>query len=470
MWDLRLDLFDDRPEDRVRREFQREGQSMRITVVGTGYLGATHAACMAELGFHVLGMDSDQEKVAALSAGAPPFYEPGLSELIAKQIAAGRLRFTTSYREVAQFTDDDPTVHFLCVGTPQLDETGATDLRFLEQAVDGLAAHIDERCLVVGKSTVPVGTAERLGHRLDAELAWNPEFLREGFAIRDTLKPNRLVFGVRSHRAEALLRRVYRSMLTQDVPVVVTDLATAQLAKLAANAFLSTKISFINAMAEICEATGGDAVHVGQVLGYDNRIGRQFLTPGIGFGGGCLPKDIAAFMARAEELGMAGSTAFLREVERVNSRCRSRMVELAREQCGGTFRGKHVTVWGAAFKPCSDDIRDSPALTIADEIHRQGARVTVYDPKATDNARKAFPTLNYADSATEAAVHAHVVLHLTEWPEFQDIDLSAVGNVVTDRRIVDGRNALDAERWRSAGWVFRSIGRPEALERVAGTE
>jgi len=436
----------------------------RLTVIGTGYLGATHAACMAELGFEVLGLDVDPEKVAALQAAQVPFYEPGLDELIAKQVAAGRLRFTTSVEEVATFGD----VHFLCVGTPQKRGEFAADLRYVDAAIDALAPHLRRPCLVAGKSTVPVGTAARLADRLvelapagaDVELAWNPEFLREGFAIQDTLRPDRLVIGVAGGGAEQVLRTVYAPLLDAGVPMVVTDFPTAELVKVSANAFLATKISFINAMAEVCEIAHADVTQLGKALALDPRIGGRFLVAGLGFGGGCLPKDIRAFMARAGELGADQALSFLREVDAINMRRRARMVDLAREQCDGSVLGKRVVVFGAAFKPDSDDIRDSPALSVAASLQLQGAQVTVYDPKANDNARKMFPTLEYADSALEAADRAHVVLHLTEWSEFAALDPEVLGRVVATRRIVDGRNALDPARWRGAGWTYRALGRP----------
>jgi UDPglucose 6-dehydrogenase len=436
----------------------------RLTVIGTGYLGATHAACMAELGFEVLGLDVDPDKVAALQAARVPFYEPGLDDLIAKQVAAGRLRFTTSVEEVATFGD----VHFLCVGTPQKRGEFAADLRHVDAAIDALAPHLRRPCVVAGKSTVPVGTAARLAERLAAlapaaaevELAWNPEFLREGFAIDDTLRPDRLVIGVASARAEHVLRSVYAPLLDAGVPMIVTDFPTAELVKVSANAFLATKISFINAMAEVCEIAHADVTQLGKALALDPRIGGRFLSAGLGFGGGCLPKDIRAFMARAGELGADQALSFLREVDAINMRRRARMIDLAREQCDGSVLGKRVVVFGAAFKPDSDDIRDSPALNVAASLQLQGAQVTVYDPKANDNARKMFPTLDYADSALEAADRAHVVLHLTEWSEFAALDPEVLGRVVAARRIVDGRNALDPARWRGAGWTYRALGRP----------
>jgi len=438
--------------------------TLRLTVLGTGYLGATHAAAMAELGFEVLGMDVDEGKVAALNEGRVPFYEPDLEPLLRKHLDSGRLRFTTSYEDVGQFGD----VHFLCVGTPQRRGEYAADLRQVEAVVDGLAPHLARECLVVGKSTVPVGTAERLAERLAerapvgglAELAWNPEFLREGYAVDDTVRPNRLVFGVRSGRAEQLLREVYADLLDAGIPVVVTDYATAELVKVSANAFLATKISFINAMAEVCEAAHADVTQLSKALAYDQRIGGQFLHAGLGFGGGCLPKDIRAFMARAGELGADQALTFLREVDAINMRRRDRVVDMARGLTGGTFMGINVAVLGAAFKPNSDDIRDSPALNVAARIQLQGGQVTVYDPRAMDNARRMFGQLEYRESAVEAAEGAHLVLHLTEWQEFKDMDPSVLSAVVAERNIVDGRNALDPEVWRAEGWTYRALGRP----------
>nr|WP_082535403.1 UDP-glucose/GDP-mannose dehydrogenase family protein [Nonomuraea pusilla] len=434
----------------------------RLTVIGTGYLGITHAACMADLGFDVLGLDIDADKIRRLNAGELPIHEPGLEPVLRRGLESGKLRFTTSYEEVAAFGD----VHFVCVGTPQKRGEYAADVSYMDGAIEALGPLLDRACLVVGKSTVPVGTAERLADKLarlapagaEAELAWNPEFLREGFAVEDTLKPDRIVLGVRTERAEKVLREVYEPL--GDVPFVVTDYATAELVKTAANAFLATKISFINAMAEVCEAAHADVKQLSEALSYDDRIGGRYLNAGLGFGGGCLPKDIRAFMARAGELGADQALTFLREVDAINLRRRARMVDLARELAGGSFHGCTVGVLGAAFKPNSDDIRDSPALDVAVTIGHQGGQVTVYDPIALGNARKAHPELNYGESAVEAVRGAHVVLLLTEWQEFVALDPEELGAVVATRRIVDGRNALDAEAWRSAGWHYRALGRP----------
>jgi UDPglucose 6-dehydrogenase len=443
--------------------------ALRITVIGTGYLGATHAAAMAELGFEVLGLDIDEAKIATLSTGRAHVYEPGLDELLARHVAGvpgstGRLRFTTSWQEVADFGD----VHFVCCNTPQKHGEYACDMSYVDGAFDALAPLLERPCLVVGKSTVPVGSAARLAARVTelapagaaAEVAWNPEFLREGFAVGDTLHPDRIVVGVASEAAEKTLREVYATPVGEGTPFVVADYPTAELVKVAANSFLATKISFVNAMAEVCEAAGGDVVRLAEALGYDERIGAKFLRSGVGFGGGCLPKDIRAFMARAGELGAQQALAFLREVDSVNMRRRGRMVEMAREAVGGAFLGRRIAVLGAAFKPDSDDVRDSPALNVAGQIHLQGGQVTVHDPKGMENARKVFPTLGYAPTALDAVRGADVVLHLTEWREYRELDPAVLGEAVAARHIIDGRNALSPEPWRANGWTFRAMGRP----------
>ena len=431
---------------------------MKITVIGCGYLGATHAACMAELGHDVLGVEIDPRKRALLAQGQVPFHEPGLGELLAKHVASGRLRFTDSFAEAGAFG----ALHFICVGTPQRPESLGADVSYVDAAVTSLAPHLRPGTLVIGKSTVPVGTAERLDAVVSAagaELAWNPEFLREGFAVADTLQPDRLVLGVRSARAEQALRDFYEPCIEAGSPVVVTDFATAELVKVSANAFLATKISFINAVSEVCEAAGADVVDLDRALGHDERIGPRFLGAGIGFGGGCLPKDIRAFVHRAGELGVEDAMSFLRQVDDVNQRQRQRVLQAATTMLGGSVTRAKIAVWGAAFKPDSDDVRDSPALSIAGKLHLRGARVSVYDPAAAETARAAYPTLDYAPSAIAAAVDADLVLHLTEWPEFRSVDLATLGAVVRRKQVLDGRNKLDLEVWRDAGWTTRALGR-----------
>lgn len=422
---------------------------------------------MAELGHEVLGVDIDPGKVAKLSSGEVPFYEPGLADVLRRNLDAGRLQFTTSYVDAAAFAD----LHFLGVGTPQKKGEYGADLRHVHSVVDTLAPLLDHPAVIVGKSTVPVGTAAELGSRArqlapasDAvEVAWNPEFLREGFAVEDTLRPDRLVLGVdhaRPGRAEALIRELYASLIDDGaVPFLLTDLPTAELVKVSANAFLATKISFINAISEVCEATGADVTALADALGYDARIGRRFLNAGLGFGGGCLPKDIRAFMARAGELGANQALTFLREVDSINMRRRTKMVELATRAVGGSLLGSNIAVLGAAFKPESDDVRDSPALNVAGMLQLHGAVVSVYDPKALDNSRRLFPTLNYATSVAEACENADAVLLATEWEEFVSLRPSDLDPVVRGRSIVDGRNCLDADEWSAAGWAYRGLGR-----------
>ena len=430
---------------------------MNVTVIGCGYLGATHAACMAELGYDVLGVEIDAGKRESLAAGKVPFFEPELEDLLAKHVASGKLRFTDSFEEAGAFGD----IHFVCVGTPQRHDGLGADVRYVDAAVDALAPYLSEGDLVVGKSTVPVGTAARLAEKLPegAELAWNPEFLREGFAVQDTISPDRLVFGVASEHGEKVLREFYAQVIGTGTPVVVTDYATAELVKVSANAFLATKISFINAVAEVCEAAGGDVVDLADAIGHDDRIGRKFLNAGIGFGGGCLPKDIRAFLSRAGELGVEDTMSFLRQVDDINLRQRERVVQIATGMLGGSVARTRIAVWGAAFKPQSDDVRDSPALSIAGQLHLRGALVSVFDPKANDTARAAFPTLDYAESALAAARDADLLLHLTEWPEFREVDLDELGSVVRNKQVIDGRNKLDLDAWREAGWTTRSLGR-----------
>jgi UDPglucose 6-dehydrogenase len=438
----------------------------RITVVGVGYLGATHAVCMAKLGFDVLGVDVDEAKIAELRSGRVPFFEPGLPEQLREALDSGRIDFTSDYDAAAEFGD----VHFICVGTPQADGSDAADLAFVEAAFDALAARIRRKALLVGKSTVPVGTAARLTRVVaerspigtELEVAWNPEFLREGYAVEDTLHPDRLVFGVASEWAERQLRAVYAPLLEEGTPLVRADLATAELVKVAANSFLATKISYINAMAEVCEAAGADVNLLADALAYDDRIGGRFLKPGLGFGGGCLPKDIRAFMHRADELGVGQAVGFLREVDEINTRRRRRTVDLIRESAGGDLHGTRVAALGAAFKPNSDDVRDAPALDVARMLYLEGAEVTVYDPEANENAHRAYPDLEYAGSMDDALEGADVVALLTEWDEFRQADPERLGERVRARRIVDGRDALDDDSYRAAGWEYRALGRPVA--------
>jgi UDPglucose 6-dehydrogenase len=435
--------------------------ALKLSVVGTGYLGATHAACMSSLGFTVVGVDTDAQKVAQLSKGELPFYEPGLDTLLLQEIESGRLTFTTDFSAVA-----DADVHFICVGTPQSKDGLAADLTYVKASVAAIAPFLKDNSLVVGKSTVPVGTAQMLREQLSksaphADLAWNPEFLREGFAVEDTLKPNRLVVGVVTDRAEQILKEVYASIIALDTPWIRADLPTAELVKVAANSFLATKISFINAMAEVCEAAGGDVTVLAKAIGYDPRIGHRFLQAGIGFGGGCLPKDIRAFMARAEELGAKQALDFLREIDEINLRARQRVIDVVRSDLSEDLTKYKIAVLGATFKPDSDDVRDSPALDIAAQLHAAGAKVVVHDPKGIEPARKRFPTLTFEDKVENAVVDADAILHLTEWKEYRALDPQRIGSIVKSKLIIDGRNMLDRDLWRAAGWRFHALGRTD---------
>ena len=436
--------------------------ALKLSVIGTGYLGATHAACMASLGFEVIGFDTESSKIDLLSKGKVPFYEPDLEELLAEQIKAKRLTFTNKVENLS-----DADVHFICVGTPQVKNGNAADLTYVNSALESIAKHVKPGGLVVGKSTVPVGTATKLRNRLlelnpKADLAWNPEFLREGFAVEDTLRPNRLVIGVVTDSAENILKEVYAVNLKENTPWVRADLPTAELVKVAANSFLATKISFINAMAEVCEASGGDVTVLAKAIGYDPRIGSRFLQAGIGFGGGCLPKDIRAFMARAEELGASQAVEFLKEIDAINLRARQRIIELVRKDLSDDLVGKKVAVLGAAFKPDSDDVRDSPALDISAQIQAAGAHVTVHDPKAISNAQKRFPGLTFAEDINSTLKDAEIVLHLTEWKIYREIDPAQIKKLVQSAIMIDGRNALDRDLWRAAGWKFRALGRTDS--------
>ena len=432
---------------------------MRLSVIGCGYLGAVHAAAMAELGHEVVGIDVDVEKISLLNAGDTPFFEPGLPEILRSALSTGRLRFSTNIADAA-----DAVVHFIAVGTPQSRGSHAADLSYVNAAVAGLMPFLKPGDLVVGKSTVPVGTAAGLAVEIEAgaeaSLAWNPEFLREGFAVQDTIAPDRLVYGVSRPEQTDVLDSVYASAIATGTPRVVTDYATSELVKVAANAFLATKISFINAMSEIAEATGADVTQLADALGHDNRIGRRFLNAGVGFGGGCLPKDIRAFTARAEELGLGESVAFLKEVDAINLRRRQRLVDLAVEALDGSVNGKRIAVLGVTFKPHSDDVRDSPALDIAVQLKGLGAEVVATDPQGIGNARSRHPQLDYETDTETTLAGADLVVLVTEWPEYKNLDPIAVKGLVRNASIIDGRNALVPSMWRDAGWTYKGMGRP----------
>jgi UDPglucose 6-dehydrogenase len=450
-----------------------------LTFIGTGYLGATYAICFAELGYEVLGVDVDAKKIASLAEGEVPIHEPGLDEILRRNLDAGRLRFTTDYVEAAAFGD----VHFICVGTPQRADGLGADLSYVESAVTTLVPHLARKALIVGKSTVPMGTAawvEQLVEKhspegVAAEVAWSPEFLQEGVAVEDVLRPNRLVFGTRSAWAQEMLLAAHKGVFDlataedREVPVVLTDFATAELVKHAANAFLATKISFINAMAEVCEASGADVTQLARSIGYDDRIGKKFLRAGVGFGGACLPKDIRAFQARASEIGAGEALRFLSEVDLINQRRRTKVVQLAAElldrpygPAGPDLTGLRVAVLGATFKPGTDDIRDSPALSITAKLARAGAHIALYDPKGMDLARREQPDLEYCKSMVDAVTGADLVCVLTAWEEFRYADPQQLAELARGLRVIDGLNCLDQPLWTAAGWVYRGMGRPTA--------
>ena len=433
-------------------------------MIGCGYLGAVHATSMAQLGHEVVGVDTDAAKIALLADGRAPFYEPGLDDLLASLQDSGRLRFTTDISQIA-----GSVAHFIAVGTPQRKGEYSADLTYVDAAIEAVIPYLAPSDVVVGKSTVPVGTAQRLAARIadaapGAHLAWNPEFLREGFAVADTLTPDRIVYGVTAdeagERATAVLNEVYATALGGGTPLIVTDFATEELVKVAANAFLATKISFINAMAEIAELTGADVTQLADAIGHDARIGRRFLNAGAGFGGGCLPKDIRAFTARAEELGRGESVAFLKEVDAINLRRRQRVVDLVVDALGGEPNDKRVAVLGLAFKPDSDDVRDSPAADVAIQLRGLGARVSATDPQAIPTARLLHPQLRYKADLSKALAGAEVVVLVTEWQEYRELDPVAVGELVASKVIIDARNCLDAAAWRAAGWTYIGMGRP----------
>ena len=443
---------------------------MRISVIGCGHLGAVHAACMAEIGHDVLGVDVDEAKVDLLNSGKAGFHEPGLDEILRRNVASGRLRFTTSFAEAAAFGN----IHFLGVATPGRPD-GNYDLSQVRAAVTSLARHVDTPSLVVGKSTVPPGTAASLQEIAatvmpggNVEIAWNPEFLREGCAVHDTLMPDRIVIGVASDSAEMALREIYDPLIDMGTPLVVTDLATAELAKGAANAFLSLKISFINAMADICTAMNGDVRALAQALGLDPRIGPAFLKAGIGYGGSCLSKDVRGLAAFADQTGEGQASKLLTLVDAINSARRNRVVSLVKEavgaepatcssHAGSCLEGNRIAVWGAAYKPGTDDVRDSPGLDIACRLHGLGADVTVYDPMAMGNALTVSPELAYADSALAALNQADVVVVVAAWPEFAEISPAAAGSEAGSMTVVDACQGIDIALWQAAGWRVLSL-------------
>jgi UDPglucose 6-dehydrogenase len=418
---------------------------------------------MASLGHDVVAFDLDSEKIAEFSSGNLPFFEPGLADLLKAGIKSGKLRFTNELADAISNSE----VHFICVGTPQVIESGAADLSQIHSAVKAMAPLLSEGSTVVGKSTVPVGTASWVNKYFsehaaqNVKLVWNPEFLREGFAVKDTLHPDRIVLGVSNDSDSSLLEKIYSSTIESGTPVIITDYATAELVKVAANAFLATKISFINAFADLCDVVGADVTTLADAIGHDTRIGRRFLNAGIGFGGGCLPKDIRALQARANELGMKDQFEFLNQIDHINTGRRSYLVQQVAIELGDV-KSKNVAILGVAFKPDSDDIRDSPAISIAKRLIELGANVTVHDPEALQILSKIHPEIKTSNKVEDALANADLVLHLTEWQQYRELDLTQLSKLVKTRTIIDGRNILDRATWNSAGWKIIYLGRPSS--------
>ena len=435
---------------------------MKITVIGLGYLGATHAIAMAELGHEVIGIEANPKRLSDLQSSVVPFFEPGLDEALQNVLAKGNIKFQEDHTEESREAD----LHFLCVGTPQLPGSYAANTEYLHSAVKALAPYLREDAVVAGKSTVPVGTSAVLTQVLaeatgfTPHLAWNPEFLREGTALEDSLRPDRIVIGVNDERSAEVLRKVYEPITVHGTPFLVTDIPTAELVKVAANSFLATKISFINAMAEIAEVSGADAVALAEAIGYDERIGNKFLRNGIGFGGGCLPKDIRAFMARAEELGVGKAVDFLDDIDQINLRRRTRVVDLLKQELGASLSGKRVLVLGAAFKPNSDDLRDSPSIAVAKLIEAEGATVVMHDPISLDHVRATQPSFVAEQDLVKAATGADALVLATEWNDYREGHVPAdLAPVVANKLIIDGRNALKVEKWVKAGFRLIALGR-----------
>ncbi|GAA5230131.1 UDP-glucose dehydrogenase family protein [Arthrobacter cryoconiti] len=441
---------------------------MKVSVIGCGYLGAVHAATMASLGHTVVGLEPDATKVWALAQGLPPFHEPGLQELVQEGLISGRLEFTTEPSAVA-----GSSVHFICVGTPQAKTAMDADLSQILAAIDALLPYLHPGDVVAGKSTVPVGTSELVSRRLEgsgAFLAWNPEFLRQGSAVSDSLHPERIVYGLPSggnrSRIQTVLDTVYAPLLDGGTPRIVTDWATAELIKSAANAFLAMKLSYINAVGELCEQVGADVVGLSLALGLDGRIGADYLKAGVGFGGGCLPKDLRSFRVQAKDHGVDSLEELLSLVDGINADARYRAGESALRMCGGSVVGRRIGVLGAAFKADTDDVRDSPALDIALQLAAEGAQVTVSDPRVPEHTWLAYPQLSFVRHAEQALRGAELAMLLTPWPEFVGLDPAETALLMSVPRMYDGRNALDPVAWKTAGWEYYGAGRGMALGSV----
>ncbi|MCF6311907.1 MAG: UDP-glucose/GDP-mannose dehydrogenase family protein [Verrucomicrobiales bacterium] len=430
---------------------------MKITIIGSGYVGLTTGACFAEVGHEVLCVDNNQAKIARLLKGDIPIYEPGLEEIVLKNVASGNLRFTTSTEEGVQ----NGEVIFIAVPTPPNDD-GSVDLRFIEKVAREISPAIDSYKVIVDKSTVPVNTGEKVAETIkryapdaDFDVVSNPEFLREGCAVSDLMNPDRIVIGANSDRALALMKKVYEPFMA---PILVTDINSAELIKHAANSFLALKISYINAVSAVCEATGADIEMVAEGIGSDKRIGRSFLNAGLGYGGSCFPKDIAAFIAISDQLG----TPFdlLKEVERINVNQLERFIERIRKKLW-VLQDKKIAVWGLSFKPDTDDVRCSVAIELVEKLVAEGAQITAYDPQGAENA-KTLPIgskIQFADCAEDAAKDAEALIIATEWPQFASADFAKVRDSMLAPLIFDGRNLLDPRKMAQLGFEYHGIGR-----------
>ena len=437
---------------------------MDLSIIGSGYVGLVTGACFADVGHNVICVDNDARKIESLQAGKIPIYEPGLEEVIHRNVSAHRLRFSGSIQEAV----DNSQIVFIAVPTPQ-QASGDVDLSFIEKVAREIAGVLTDYRVIVDKSTVPVKTGEKVAesikrynrHGAKFDVVSNPEFLREGCAIGDLMHPDRIVIGAQSERAIDLMKKVYEPFMA---PILVTDINSAELIKHAANSFLALKISYINAVSAICEASGADVEKVADGIGMDRRIGRNFLNAGIGYGGSCFPKDIAAFITISEQLGVPFN--LLKEVQRINGLQKERFLKTIRETLW-VLREKKVAIWGLTFKPDTDDIRSSVAIDLAADMLREGAHVTAYDPKGMEKARevKAIAEIKFASSALEAVEGAEALVIATEWSDFANIDLAIVKAKMTTPIIFDGRNLFDPETMRQLGFRYHSIGRATVAPR-----
>jgi len=435
---------------------------MKITIIGTGYVGLVTGACLSEFGHDVTCMDKDQAKIDRLLAGSIPIYEPGLDVLVKKSTHEQRLHFTTDLQDAV----NQSSAVFLAVGTPSHRRgNGYADLTYVYEAARELAPHLRDYTVIIDKSTVPVGTAQqvkRIVHTenpaADFDVASNPEFLREGAALSDFMRPDRVVIGSEAERAIAILKKIYNPLYLRDIPFVITSPETAELIKYASNAFLATKISFINEMSTICEAVGADVTALAKAMGLDGRIGGKFLHPGPGYGGSCFPKDTLALLRIAQEHGTA--SRLVEATVEVNSAQKARMVKKIRDAMGGSASGKTIGVLGLTFKPETDDLRDSPALSILPPLAEKGARIQAHDPAGMEEAKKLMPDLQYVDSPYEACQNADALVLLTEWNQYRALDLAKVKSLMKTPVFIDLRNVYDPAQMTELGFQYHSIGRP----------